>query len=175
VHHRFGRPETEVVGTGSTEIGFATGCAVLLRGDALRSVGLINESFFLYSEDVELCRRLREDGWRMVFRPDARVVHRRGQSSDPLRNLSVTMLRYWTRNRLLYLRSFERGPARLCALLYTALNTAGTLRRVARLRGADRRSRLGAVVRGVYEGVRLPRLPTAAPPFEAGQGATARR
>ena len=99
----------------------------------------------------------------MVFCPEAQVVHRRGQSSDPLRNLSVTMLRYWTRNRLLYLRSFESGLPRACALAYTAVNTAGTLRRVMRLRGVDRPARVRAVLRGAWEGLRRPRLPTAPP------------
>ena len=52
VHHSFGRPASEVAAEAGGDIGFATGCAVLLRGDVLRSVGLVNEAFFLYWEDV---------------------------------------------------------------------------------------------------------------------------
>ena len=163
VHHSFGRHRSQAAWAGCTEISFATGCAILVRQEVLRAVGLINESFFLYWEDVELCQRILGAGWKILFCPAARVVHRRGQSSDPMRNLSPTMLRYSTRNRLLYLRTFEAGLPRAVALLYTAVNTAGTLRRVARLRGVDRRARLVAVLRGLREGVRLPPLTRSAP------------
>jgi GT2 family glycosyltransferase len=52
----------------------------LARREALDAVGLFDEGFFLYWEDVDLCLRLRDAGWRLVFTPTAEVVHRQGVS-----------------------------------------------------------------------------------------------
>jgi len=59
---------------------------LLLRREALGQVGVFDERFFLYAEDVDLCRRLRHAGWRLRFVADAVVEHDRSVSSrkDPL-------------------------------------------------------------------------------------------
>lgn len=59
---------------------------LLLRREALDQVGVFDERFFLYAEDVDLCRRLRHAGWRLRFVADAVVEHERSVSSrtDPL-------------------------------------------------------------------------------------------
>lgn len=163
VHHSFGASEETVRGTGVEPISFATGCAMLIRREVLATAGLLHESFFLYWEDVEYCRRVAKAGWGILFCPEARVVHHRGQSGDALRNLSTTMLYYSTRNRLLYLRSFESGAARATGLLCTVPATLRLVKAVATLRNADRRERVAAVVRGLRDGVRSPRSSTPAP------------
>jgi len=55
--------------------------ALALRRSALEEVGTFDESFPLYFNDVDLCYRLRQGGWRIVFEPKARVTHYYGQSS----------------------------------------------------------------------------------------------
>ncbi len=52
----------------------------LARREVLLAVGLFDEGFFLYWEDADLCLRLREAGWRLVFTPRAEVVHYQGVS-----------------------------------------------------------------------------------------------
>jgi N-acetylglucosaminyl-diphospho-decaprenol L-rhamnosyltransferase len=59
---------------------WVSGACLLARRAALDAVGGFDEDFFLYEEDADLCRRLRAAGWRVVFTPEARVVHRLGQS-----------------------------------------------------------------------------------------------
>jgi N-acetylglucosaminyl-diphospho-decaprenol L-rhamnosyltransferase len=61
------------------------GSCVLLRRMALEHVGLLDERFFLYFEEVDLCKRLRQSGWRVVFVADATVTHLGGECSktDP--------------------------------------------------------------------------------------------
>jgi GT2 family glycosyltransferase len=54
---------------------------VMIRREVLEQVGLLDEGFFLYFEDVELSFRAREAGWRILHEPAARVVHLRGGSS----------------------------------------------------------------------------------------------
>ncbi|CAN5748107.1 N/A [soil metagenome] len=55
---------------------FLTGCCLLLRGEALRDVGLFRADFFAYVEDVELSLRLREAHWQLGWVPAARLAHR---------------------------------------------------------------------------------------------------
>lgn len=52
-----------------------SGCACLLRMEALRDVGLFDEDFFAYCEDTDLGLRLRWSGWKIVVAPDAYVCH----------------------------------------------------------------------------------------------------
>jgi GT2 family glycosyltransferase len=76
---------------------WVTGCCLLLRRECLRAVGGLDEDFFLYYEDVDLCRRARQEGWSVWFEPALRVVHHR-----PLHTRGVPAhLRVFTRHALL--------------------------------------------------------------------------
>lgn len=57
-----------------------SGCFMFVRTEALRTVGLFDERFFLYMEDVDLCRRIAEQ-WETVFYPHASIVHEYGNAS----------------------------------------------------------------------------------------------
>jgi GT2 family glycosyltransferase len=57
------------------------GAALLLRRDALLQVGLLDETYFMYTEEVDLCRRLVRAGWSIYWVPEAAVVHYGGQST----------------------------------------------------------------------------------------------
>jgi hypothetical protein len=74
-----------LVGEGATDgqefgtrrdVEFVHGCAVLLARAALERIGLFDETFFAYLEDVDLCVRARAAGFRVVFAPGALVYHR---------------------------------------------------------------------------------------------------
>ena len=54
---------------------------VLVRDSVIKEVGLLDEGYFMYFEDVEYCHRVRKAGWKIVHNPVARVVHLRGGSS----------------------------------------------------------------------------------------------
>ena len=57
--------------------GYLEGCCLLVRTDALKQVGLFDEAFFLFYEDVDLCKRLVDHGWELGVCRGARIVHRR--------------------------------------------------------------------------------------------------
>jgi GT2 family glycosyltransferase len=59
-----------------TRLDYLTGASLLLRGRALREIGLFDPRFFLYWEDVDLCLRLRAAGWHLTVADDAVVRHR---------------------------------------------------------------------------------------------------
>ncbi len=58
------------------DVEWVPGCALLLSCAALRDVGLFDEEFFAYHEDVDWCTSAREHGWRIRYAPDSVVRHR---------------------------------------------------------------------------------------------------
>jgi GT2 family glycosyltransferase len=71
------------------EIEVAIGCCLLLRADVLRQVGLLDEAYFVYHEDVDWCLRARKLGYRFYYEPMSRVFHRPSSSTTKLREGSV--------------------------------------------------------------------------------------
>jgi GT2 family glycosyltransferase len=76
------------------------GAALVLRREALDEVGLFDEDFFLYSEEVDLQFRLREAGWGVHYFPEATVVHHESQFSAEIPERRINEMwrsrhRYW--------------------------------------------------------------------------------
>lgn len=59
----------------SEELEFIKGASILLRSEAIREVGLFDESYFLYWEDTDLAFRLRSHGWKLLIAEDSIVIH----------------------------------------------------------------------------------------------------
>ncbi|QKE63351.1 glycosyltransferase family 2 protein [Aquipseudomonas campi] len=57
------------------------GACMMLRGALLRDVGLLDDGFFMYDEDVDWCVRIRQQGWQLWLLPEVRVLHHGGKSS----------------------------------------------------------------------------------------------
>ncbi len=79
------------------QVDWATGASLLISVDVARAVGPWDEQFFLYSEEIDFLRRVRDLGWQVWFEPEATVQHRRGGSgtSDELEALmAVNRVRY---------------------------------------------------------------------------------
>ena len=54
---------------------------MLMRTQALEQAGLLDESFFMYGEDLDLCYRIKQFGWRVVYSPAVTVLHVKGAAS----------------------------------------------------------------------------------------------
>ena len=65
------------------ETGFLSGCALMLRVSALRTVGLFDEHFFLYYEDADLSLRMKRAGFRLIVHPKAFVSHAETSDNNP--------------------------------------------------------------------------------------------
>ena len=63
-------------------VDWVSGCAMLIRRDLLEKVGTLDERFYMYCEDVDLCQRAWEGGWEVVYAPQPVVTHAIGRSSD---------------------------------------------------------------------------------------------
>ena len=62
------------------DVPYLSGCFMFLRTEALKDVGLFDERFFMYPEDIDLTRRIHKK-YRTVFYPDVRIVHHHAQQS----------------------------------------------------------------------------------------------
>lgn len=58
-----------------------TGAFMLVRSQAIHSVGLLDEDFFMYGEDVDWCYRIKTGNWKILYYSDAEIVHFKGSSS----------------------------------------------------------------------------------------------
>jgi len=62
-------------------VDWVSGACLLVRRNAAEAVGLLDERFFMYTEDVDFCAALRARGGRILFSPSAEVIHLRGRSA----------------------------------------------------------------------------------------------
>ncbi len=63
-------------------VDWITGAAMLVRRTVIEQVGLLDEGFFMYSEELDWCHRIRSAGWQIAYTPAAEIIHYGGKSSD---------------------------------------------------------------------------------------------
>jgi GT2 family glycosyltransferase len=81
------------------EVGFATGCSMIITKAALGKVGLLDEKYFMYLEDLDYSERIKKAGFKIIYQPKAMVWHKNAQSSGVGSGLNDY---FFTRNRLLF-------------------------------------------------------------------------
>jgi GT2 family glycosyltransferase len=104
----------------STEVNWVSGACMLARRAALAEVGGFDERYFLYWEDADLCRRLRQRGYSIRHVPSVSVVHSGGVSSRAAPALAI---REFHRSAYTYYATHvaRSAPARLAAWLLLAV------------------------------------------------------
>jgi len=79
---RFGRYNLSYLSPDlTTEVDSVVGACMLIRGQVLADVGLLDEQYFMYAEDLDLCFRAKEHGWQVWYNAAVTVLHYKGQSS----------------------------------------------------------------------------------------------
>ena len=96
-------------------VDWVTGAALALRREALDEVGLFDEGFFLYSEEVDLQVRLRRAGWDIRFFPDVNVVHHESQFSVGVPERRINEM--WRSRHRYWHKHHSAAGARAAALL----------------------------------------------------------
>jgi N-acetylglucosaminyl-diphospho-decaprenol L-rhamnosyltransferase len=110
------------------------GACLMLRRAALDEAGLFDERFFMYSEDEDLCFRLRESGWLVCFCGAGTAVHH-GAASSGLRR--IEMLRHFYVSQMCFL---SKHRSRRSALLYAVLMKTVLVLKHRMARDSNRRS-----------------------------------
>jgi GT2 family glycosyltransferase len=139
---------------GNHKITRATGCAMLVRCSALRDVGLLDEQFWAYAEDLDWSLRFLKRGYRLTYAPNGRLWHYDGVTSGKLMGSGSQAIRqfFGTRNMVFVARKHLRWwhvPTYLLTFMFNHIVFYTALR----LWRRDFRA-LGALYRGVSQGLR---------------------
>jgi N-acetylglucosaminyl-diphospho-decaprenol L-rhamnosyltransferase len=90
------------------DVDWVKGAALMARREPIEQVGLMDEGYFMYSEELDWCRRFKDANWRVVYLPAAQIVHYGGKSSDQV----VTSRHiYFQTSKVRYFRKFHGRPA----------------------------------------------------------------
>jgi len=84
-------------------VDYVTGCSMLISKKCLDSIGLLNEDYFLYFEDVDFCTRAKRNHWKILYVFKSTIYHK---ISNSLGNNSNLRIYYYTRNRLIFTKKY---------------------------------------------------------------------
>jgi len=89
-HPRFGRYNLTYIDENETiEVDSVVGAFMMMRGEALNESGLLDETFFMYGEDLDLAYRIKAAGWRIWYNAEVTVLHYKGASSKQRSTQSI--------------------------------------------------------------------------------------
>ena len=104
-------------GEQTREVDWCQSAALLVRSEAAAEVGYLDPDFFVYSDEVDFARRLRDAGWRSLWVPQALAVHHEQLATDLAPERRIVEM---ARNRDLYMRKHHGAAAALAVRLLTA-------------------------------------------------------
>jgi len=105
-------------GPAPAEVGYVSGCALMLRRSVLTKIGGFDEDYFMYAEEKDLCRRIHDSGSTVELVPSATVVHLEARSSAGASARRET--EFW-RSQRLYLRKHHSAAGAFAIEAQTAL------------------------------------------------------
>ena len=83
------------------ECDWVSGASLIVRREVFEEIGLLDEGYFLYFEEVDFCARAQKVGWKIWFVPESRVIHYEGASTG-IRKIAQRRPRYWYDSRRRY-------------------------------------------------------------------------
>lgn len=91
------------------EVDWLVGAALLVRRETLEQIGGFDEGYFMYSEELDWCRRAKAAGWQIVYLPAVQIIHHEGKSSEQV--VAARHIRFNTSK----VRYFHKFHGRLAA------------------------------------------------------------
>ena len=90
------------------EIDACSGAAMIVRNSAIQKIGLLDDNFFMYAEDLDWCKRFRDGGYKIFFYPNIKIIHYKNKSGIKSSNKKTssitrqhfykTMLQYYDKH-----------------------------------------------------------------------------
>lgn len=138
------------------DVDWLVGACLLIRREAWEQVGPLDENVFMYSEELDWCRRAKTAGWRVVYVPWATVVHHEGQSSNQA--MSARHI-YFQSSKVYYFRKYHGTVAGETLRLFLLATYAVQLvleaaKWLVGHKRALRRERVAAYIRVLRSGLR---------------------
>jgi GT2 family glycosyltransferase len=135
--------------TGTQTVGYVFGTAMLIRKEVLGIIGLFDETFFMYYEDMDFCLRAEAAGFRLYYVPAVTVRHRVATSTS---QLSSMYYHCKARSSVWFFRKHGKGLRRLVIVPY---RFGSALLTVARLGWRHEWSVAGAYLSGLVDGFNI--------------------
>jgi len=112
------------------EVDSVVGAFMMVRAEAARQVGLLDESFFMYGEDLDWAFRIKAAGWKVLYNPEVVVLHYKGASSR--RNSRKAIVEFYRAMDVFYRKHYAAGTNRMLGfLIVTAIRAKCLLSLVA--------------------------------------------
>jgi len=132
------------------EFDYLFGCAFLIRTQSLKEVGLFDTSFFMYYEDSDICRRMRDAGWKNV-RVGSAIIRHKASLSSKLVPEKMVYLR--ARNRSWFYRRYRHGPLPAATFFLLLL---GSVKTVLTCLFSGKRMQIRPYINGALDGLKQP-------------------
>ena len=109
-----------------SEVDSVVGAFMMVRREAVEQVGLLDETFFMYGEDLDWAFRIKEKGWKVYYNPAVAVLHHKGASSRQ-RSLAATV-EFYRAMRIFYRKHYsQHTPFFLSWIILTAIYLRGAM------------------------------------------------
>ena len=113
---KFARYNLSYLDDGEThEVEAVSGSFLMFRHQVLRDIGYLDESFFLYGEDLDFCYRAILEGWKVFYHPKAQIIHYKRRSSK--QDTQTSAYHYYNAMEVFYRKHFARQASFLQNLL----------------------------------------------------------
>ncbi len=106
------------------EVDIVMGCCMLVPRKVFKEAGNFDPQFFVYSEEDDLCRRIKNHGYKVLFTPEAEIIHIGGQTS---KNMSIKMDLVQIESKIKY---FKKHHSKIKAIIFSMITGIGSLIRL---------------------------------------------
>lgn len=134
------------------EVGFVTGCSLLLRRELIDTVGLMREDYFLYYEETDWNIRARQQGWKVVYCPASIIYHKVSLASGGEQNIAPYVDYYDIRNgfhMVINTHGLKRWPTAFPYMIWKLVKKIGKVL----LKNNNKRIRIQYLFRGFWDGL----------------------
>ncbi|HET6455973.1 MAG TPA: glycosyltransferase family 2 protein [Armatimonadota bacterium] len=107
------------------EVDFVGGSCMMVRREAVEEVGLLDETYFMYTEEADWCYRMWDSGWKVYYYPGAQIIHLGGESAKRFGD-DMRLYLYLSRNK--FIRKYK---GRMAAFVHRGIIITGALGRLA--------------------------------------------